>query len=105
MTQSLDTHAHFLSLLLQAQKNQRKALLETLSHAQLDFIGDLFYNLVNNFPINTQEKRSLSKKKFVRILTDLKKSYRLRLNTVKKNKKQIEQILLKYKDNLLTLVK
>ena len=105
MVNLLDDHSDFLSLLLKTEKNQRKALLSTLSQPQVDLLSEVFYNLINNFPIPQSDKKSLSKKKFVKVIADLKKSYKLRNSTVKKHKKQVEQILIKYRNNLLTLIK
>lgn len=104
MVNLLNSQSDFLSLLLKTGKQQRRAILDTLSDSQLNLLGEIFYNLINTFPISQSEKNSLSKKRFVKVLTDFKKRPKLRHTVAKKNKKQIEDILLKYKDNLLSLV-
>ena len=105
MGQLLESQNDFLSLILKTGKQQRKALLDTLTHEQIDLLGEIFFNLINNFPISEQERKTLNRKKFIKILTDFKKKHSSRNSTIKKNKKYIADLLMKYKDNLLTLIR
>ena len=104
MVQLLDTQGDFLSLILKAEKPQRRAILDTLSHDQLDFLGEIFHNLIHNFPIPQSEKKKLQKKQYIKLLTNLKKSHRIRIKAVKKNKKHIDETLIKYRNKLIKLV-
>mgnify|MGYP001552461941 CR=1 FL=1 len=104
MVNLLAQHSDLLSLLLKAELNQKKAILSTLDLNQTDFIGEIIYNFLNTFPIGESELKKLSRKPWLKKISNFQISPRHRRTLIKKNKKVIIDLLTKHKDPLLSLL-
>ena len=94
-----------MSVLLKGGAGQKKAILDNLSKDQVDFIGELVYNILNTFPIEQKQVKRLYKKKGFKEIGNFRKTARYRNTLIKKHRRSIVDILVKYKDNLMSLVK
>ena len=104
MVNTLEEYADLLSVLLKAELIQKKAILDTLDSGQVDFIGEIIHNFLNNFPIDKKELRKLIRRNTIKDIANFKRSNRFRKTLIKKNKKIISELLTKYRDNLMSLV-
>ena len=83
---------------------QKRALLDTVSEEQADFIGELIHNFINTFPIPSAERKKLGRKKIFAEISNLKRSVKARKAKIKKCKKDIIQLIDKYNKQLKTLI-
>ena len=61
MVHLLDTQGSFLSLILKAEKAQRRALIDTLSHDQLDFLGEILLKIKKIMRFTTFLEKGMAK--------------------------------------------
>ena len=104
MSQRLKENGSFLNLLLKSSKQQKRALLDTVSPEQADFVGELLHNFINYFPIPDKEKKRLSRKKTFAEIANLKRSYKFRKAKIKQCKKDILLLIEQYQKQLSTLL-
>ena len=97
-------HTDLLSVLLKGSLAQKKAILDTLDERQVDFIRDLIFNFLNNFPISKAEQNKLNKKKGLKNIANSKRSNKYRKRLIKQHKKHIISLLDRYRDQLMTLI-
>ena len=104
MSDRIRNNSAFYQLLLSSTYSQQKALLDTITPLQLDLISELIYNILYTVPIPDKDRKTLKRKKFLKEISDIKKSIRYRTSRVKKNKRQLLKVLDSYADNLLALL-
>ena len=104
MSDRVGANVQYFWLLLNADKKQRLALLNTADPSQVDFLAELFYNFLNHFPLSHSERKSLKKKRFLSDIANIKRSVKARKIKIVKNKGQIINILTKYHDNLQSVI-
>ena len=97
-------HTDLLSVLLKGSLAQKKAILDTLDEGQVDFIRDLIYNFLNNFPISKAEQKKLNKKKELKYIASPRRGNKYRKRLIKQHKKHIISLLDRYRDQLMTLI-
>ena len=78
--------------------------MDTVSAEQAEFIAELIYNFIHNFPIGQSEQKKLSRKKAFTDISNLKRSYKFRKGKIKLHKKDIINLVEKYHKQLLTLL-
>ena len=98
-----EEHLDLLSVLLKASLAQKKAILDTLDDSQVNFIRDLVFNFLKTFPLDRKVKSKLFRKKGLLSISNPKTSARHSKTLIKKYKKNIIDLITKYKDKLMTL--
>ena len=96
---------HFVQLLLTTDKKQRSALFSTLTNQQTDLLAEIFHNLIKVLPLNAPERKRLQRKPYLRTLANTKTSASRRKSVIKKNAKQIGELLLSFGDKLLEVIR
>lgn len=106
MSGLLHANNAFISLLLDtADKRQQKALLQTITHKQLNALGEIFYNLLNIVPMSKEDEKLIKKSRHLsQKLSLISKSFNSRRKLVLSNKAKILKVLLHFKANLLKLL-
>ena len=104
MEHRLKNNASFFNLLVNSDKSQKRALLDTVSQEQADFVAELLHNFIHSFPIPTAEKKKLARKKIFADVINLKRSYKFRKGKIKKCKKEIILLIEKYNKQLKSLL-
>ena len=93
MSPRVRDNIHFFNLLLTSHPAQRRALLTTASNQQLDFLSELFHNILFTLSLTSKQKSSLQRKKFVRELANIKRSYSYRRQRAKRHAARLLKIL------------
>ena len=101
---STSDRLHFLSLLLNTDTKQRKALFNWLTADQLRFLGEIASNLLNHLPLSPVEKQQLHRKTFFKRLANLKSSTADKQRIIRRHWKQLDKILQFFKSKLLQAV-
>lgn len=83
-----DNRAYF-ELLLHGRPIQRKALLETASDAQLDFLSELCYNILNTLPVRKGAREAMGRRKYMHEVANIKRSHAYRRQRVRKFKNKL----------------
>ena len=93
-----------MTLLLSTFPAQQKALLDTASHEQVDLISEVVHNIVNVVPLPHGERKSLSRRKYLKDISNIKRSVKHRKSIIRDNKKKLLDLLATYSPQLkLTL--
>lgn len=95
----------FLMLLLNAEKVQAKALLDTVSLNQASLIGEVVHNILTTVPIPTSERRKLNRKLYLKRIADLHRSYKSRKLEIKKHKKDLLDLFASYSHPLTQITR
>ncbi len=96
MAERVRENQHFFHLLLSTHPHQKKALLQTITNEQIDFLSEVFHNLLYVLPLTEKERKPLSRKKYLAQIGNIKRSYPYRKARIKKHSKQLIQILENY---------
>lgn len=105
MSKKLASEKHFISLLLNTDKVQAKALLNSITFRQIQVLIEIFANL-QRLKVPAKTGALLRKRKrVINKLLDKNLTLRNKLLTVQQHTKQIYDTLLSVKTQLLTLLK
>lgn len=96
MAERVLKNQHFFHLLLTTHLPQKKALLQSLTNDQVDFLSEVFYNLLHVLPLTEKERKPLLRKKYLTQIGNIKRSYPYRKVRIKKYSKQLIQTLENY---------
>ena len=103
MTSTAD-RVHFLSLLLNTDIKQRKALYHWLTADQLRFLSEIAFNLINNLPLEAEEKKQFQRKTFFKKLANQRSTVTDKLRIIRRHWRQLDKILQFFKSKLLQAV-
>lgn len=106
MSRLLQQSQSFLTLLLNNKdKRQQYALVQTITVDQLNALTEIFYNLLNNVPLDKKEEQMVKKKRrIMQKLSLISKSFNSRRKVLVSNKSTFLKILLHFKDKLLEVL-
>ena len=104
MSELLNNEKHFLLLLLNDNRDQSKALINTLTKHQTLALLEIFMNL-HNLPVSKETAALLNKRKrFFRLLCQKKGSLNRKKLLIQRHRLQILDTLLSIKTDLKTLL-
>jgi Fic family protein len=102
MSALLDANYHFINLLLNTDRSQQFALLDTLTKSQIDLLSEIFFNLWSVVELDESQQKFMKRRgDNLRSLSQVNRSRRSRHNTIKLLRKRVLDILLEVKDNIL----
>lgn len=104
MSVRLNEQKPFLSLLLTTEKRQKQALLKSITNAQTDLLGEIFFNLVSTLPLTKSEESVLKRKPFIARIASLKSSPSRRKKILTRHHRQVINILDRFAAKLLGLI-
>lgn len=91
---------HFFWLLLHADHRQRVALLKTATPSQVNFLSELFYNLLHTLPLSEAERKPLRKRRFLKGVANIKLGVRARKAKIVAHHNQVIHVLDEYSGKL-----
>ena len=105
MSQKLKKSKSFLTLLLDTESAQARALLYTITQPQVEAIVEIVYNLMN-IASATRDKTVLKKRKvFLKKLVNKKTNFNQKRRLVVKHRVKLLKTLLHFKKTLLNVLK
>lgn len=106
MSKRLNKNKAYLNLLLSnTDKRQQNALIHSITHEQLNALGEIFYNLLHIVPMNKEEEKIVKKsRKITHKLSLISKAYTTRRKVLLGNKLRLLRLLLHFKAKLLPLL-
>ena len=100
----LEVNYHFINLLLNTDRIQQFALLETLTKSQIDLLTEIFFNLWSVVELDESQQKFMKRRgDSLHSLSQVNRSRRNRYNTIKHMRKRVLDILLAVKDNILNI--
>ena len=95
MSRLLDTHQHFLHLLLVAKKDQRKALLRTIDKSQLKVLTEIAHNVLKGtVALSEEEKKTLRKyRKIIVTLGSRRGTRKSKLEVIRRGAKAVFELV------------
>lgn len=104
MSQRLNDDKHFLILLLNGNKDQSNALLDTITKSQTLTLLEIFMNLYN-LPVSNETKTLLKKRKrFFSLLCRKKGSLSGKKQLIQRHRLQVLDTLMSVKQDLINLL-
>ena len=105
MSELLDKHRSFLSLLLAGDKKQANSLIQTIIPSQVKVITEIFHNLLT-LPLEESEEKEVHKRRnLIKLLANSNKSLSLRKKAIKKHRRQVLAILHHFRNQLTNLLR
>ena len=89
-------HFHYFWLLLNANEYQRYALLKTADFSQVNFLGSLFYKIVNHHSLSDIGRKALKNKWILLVISNVKYSNKFKKKKMFEYRGQIISLLTKY---------
>ena len=105
MSKKLKKEKHFLELLLTTDKDQVKALMESLTASQVEVLVEIFINLLH---INTPKKTKdllRRRQRLIKKLTSRQLTIATKYRTIRQHMRQVYDTLLSVKGKLLQLLR
>lgn len=103
MSELIRENSSYLNLLLSEEKKQREALLKTISKKQVEVLTEIFHNLIQ-LPLVGKDLKLVRKRvKFINFLGKVSKNSTAKARYINKNKTQVLNILLHFKEQLKSL--
>ena len=103
MSTRIRDNSSFLKLILNTHSPQQKALLDTISQEQANFISELVFNLLFVLPLKEKERKSLLRKQYLKDIAKIKRSFKYRKAKIKAYKIQLLKLMDTYKSQLMDM--
>ena len=104
MSKTLIDNKCFIILFLETSKQQRRVLFDTLTNTQILVITEICYNLLKLELTDSIQQVIKKRKKILQKLTNSRYKIKTKKTIIVKHYKQISEILLLVKEQLLQLI-